>query len=142
VTVTRGGYARRLFERLGIPWTLHNRRAIQAWMQSEGGEAWYNPLNTTLRQQYSWDYNSVGVQNYSYRDEGIDATVKTFYTKGQGYDRILSAFRNNAPARDTVRIIGETNWGTGGALMLEVLAWIAKNDWVLRYLEQKHVSPT
>lgn len=137
---TRGGYGKRLCVRLNVPWTLHNRRAFATWMQSEGGSARNNPLNTTQRMPGSTSYNYVGVQNYPNLDSGLAATTRTFHTQGQGYDRILAAMRRNDPARKTVRIIGETNWGTGKTLMAQVLTWIAHFSPILRYLERKEVA--
>jgi hypothetical protein len=140
--MTRGQFAHKLCNELGIEKTLHVRRAFATWMQSEGGSANCNPLNTTLRMPGSWDYpgNTAGVQEYPDFETGLRATVKTFDTKGQGYEGILESMRHNDPARQIVRIIGETNWGTGKTLMAEVLAWIARVPWVLRQLERKEIA--
>lgn len=142
MTVTRGGYAKAICEQQGFPWTTHTRRALQAWFQSEGGSAWYNPTNTTMIEPGAWNYNNVGVKNYPDKDTGLKAVKDTFRSPGQGYDRIITAFKRNDSARDIVQAIGSTNWGTSSTLLKEVVEWIARVDWVLRWLEQKHVSPT
>jgi hypothetical protein len=140
--MTRGEYTHQLCRRLGVEKTLHVRRAFATWMQSEGGDANCNPLNTTLKMPGSWSLpgNTAGVQEYPDFETGIDATVETFDTKGQGYERILGAMKRNDSARKIVRIIGETNWGTGKTLMAEVVAWISRVPWVLRSLEKKEIA--
>ena len=136
---TRGGFAKELCQRLNIPWTLHNRRAFATWMQSEGGYANYNPLNTTQPMPGSWDYNWVHVQEYDSLADGLEATVLTFKSRNHGYGRILYAMHHNYSARRTVNIIGSTSWGTGKTLMAQVLSWIAHSSYVLRMLERKPI---
>lgn len=140
--MTRGEFAHHLCVELGVEKTLHVRRAFATWMQSEGGSANCNPLNTTLKMPGSWNLpgNTAGVQEYPNFQTGIDATVQTFATKGQGYERILGAMKRNESARKIVNIIGETNWGTGKTLMAEVVAWISRVSWVLRWLERKEIA--
>jgi hypothetical protein len=138
--MTRGEYTHQLCKRLGVEKTLHVRRAFATWMQSEGGSARNNPLNTTLHMPNSTRYNFADVQNYVSSEEGIDATVETFATPHQGYGRILQAMKENKSARTIVSIIGETNWGTAKTLMAEVLSWVARVPWVLRFLEKKEVA--
>lgn len=138
--MTRGQFASQVMKQRGIPKTKHTRRAFAAWMQSEGGFARNNPLNTTLDLPGATDYNSVHVKNYLSSDQGIEATCKTFDSHGQGYDRIERAMKRNDSARKILRIIGETNWGTGGSLMREVVEWIARVPGVLRLLERKEIA--
>lgn len=139
--MTRGAFAKRLAKELDIPFTVHNRIALATWMQTEGGDAWFNPLNTTQDMPGATAYNWVGVKNYVSAEQGIDATVKTFRYRGHGYERILRSMRINAPARKTVRIIGGTDWGTGQTLMAVIRAEIArKMPWYLRQLEQRSVA--
>lgn len=138
--MTRGQFAARVMKERGIPETLHNRRAFAAWLQSEGGSALNNPLNTTLHTRRSTRYNFADVQNYPDLLEGIGATVKTFDTPQQGYGKFESAMMRNAPARTTCRLIGESSWGTGKKLILEVWEWIARNESVLRMLERKEIA--
>lgn len=140
--MTRGEFADRLTKRLGADVTLHTRRAWQAQMQTEGGSARNNPFNTTQRMSNSWDYNSVGVQNYASAQEGIDATVKTLHYSGHGYEHILSALRKNKPATEIVRAIGSSDWGTDDTLVLAVLDDIKHNRTpnTLAQLEARQIS--
>lgn len=136
--MTRGQFAYHVLKGIGAPNTLHNRRALQAQMQSEGGSARWNPFNTTQEMVGATDYNWVGVKNYVSAEQGIAATVKTLQYRD--YRRVRHALIANYPARKTVRLIGESPWGTGGGLLREVFQWIARVSWVLRWLERKPVA--
>lgn len=138
--MTRGEFVRRLLKELDAPVTLHNRRALHAQMQSEGGSAAWNPFNTTWHLPGATDYNSVHVKNYPSFEDGMKATVLTLKQDQYGYPRIISALRANRPARDTIKIIGESAWGTGAVLLAEVFGWIAKVSGVLSTLERKQVA--
>lgn len=54
-----------------------NRRFLAAWQRAEGGNARYNPLNTTEPWAGATDYNSIGVKNYPSAAAGISATAAT-----------------------------------------------------------------
>lgn len=139
--MTRGEMAHRVMKVRGIPKTWRNRVVFMAVAQSEGGSAWNNMLNTTYPAPSSWDYNSVHVKNYPTESVGVYATAKTFDTPGQGYERIEQAMKDGERAEVICRMWGESSWGTGGTLVHEVWAWIARVDWVLRWLERKPVAP-
>jgi hypothetical protein len=51
----------------------------------------YNPFNTTLRLSGSTTYNTVGVQNYSDINQGVQATADTLTKSGGYYNGIVSA---------------------------------------------------
>lgn len=135
----------------GIPKTGRNRIAFMAWYQSEGGSAWHNPSNTTLKAPDSWYYNVllrdiwgnpvVGVQSYPDAETGIAATCKTFDTPNAGYDRFENAMKSGERAEVICRYIGESSWGTGTKLIHEVWSWIVRVPGVLRMLERKAVAP-
>lgn len=120
--MTRGQFATKVLKGLGIltP-TLHQRRALQAWMQAEGGSARANPFNTTLKTSHSTDYNSVGVQNYLSADEGIVAMVETLKENGHGYPEIRRRLHRNATAGEILSAVGKSDWGTDSKLALAVL---------------------
>lgn len=91
-----------------------NRKLLAAWERAEGGEAHYNPLNTTEPWPGSWNYNSAGVKDYASGKDGIAATAATL-TDGH-YPGIVADLRagtwtakqiveRNGPEFDT--------WGTG-----------------------------
>jgi hypothetical protein len=113
--MTRGQFVTAVLRALGIKVELHGRRAMQAWLQAEGGSANYNPLNTTLRLTGSTTLpgNTVGVQEYQSAEDGIIATVRTLKEEGHGYARIRRRLRLNAPAWAIVDAIIESDWGTG-----------------------------
>lgn len=99
-------------------------------MQAEGGNALWNPLNTTQRMTGSWDYNSVGVQNYVDFDSGFAATVKTIKQTNAafGYTAIVSRLRANARPARTLHAVERSSWGTGG-LALKVLPFVKEDYW-------------
>lgn len=140
MAATRGEFATELLRRLGAPRTLHTRRALQAWMQAEGGFAKNNPFNTTQRMPNSTTYNWVGVQNYASYKEGVEALVKTFRYKGHGYEYIIQALRRNKSATRILDAVGQSDWGTEGGLAYEVLDDIKDGRQSLIDLEHKHVS--
>jgi len=119
--ITRGEFTQQVTKKLGAEVTLHTRRAWAAELQAEGGSAKFNPTNTTLRLPGSTNYNSVGVQNYTSAEQGIEATVKTLKQQCCGYYKIRRRLRANLSARKIVRGFGESEWGTNLTLVLAVL---------------------
>lgn len=142
--MTRGRFANEVTKRLGAKVTLHTRRAWQAQMQAEGGDAKHNPFNTTLRMPGSTDYNKlpngVAVQNYTSAEQGIEATVKTLKENGHGYEEIRKMLRANATAVQIVTAIGRSAWGTDATLALQVLDEIKRGIQKLETLERKLVA--
>lgn len=98
-------------QRLGVPASLQNDLFFRAWAQAEGGNAAYNPFNTTQRMPGSTSYNSTGVQNYVSAAQGFEATVKTIQN-GQ-YNNILSALAVGTSAKNTALALKNSPWGTG-----------------------------
>lgn len=147
--MTRGSFANLLSQPRKWPVKTHNRRTLQCQMQCEGGSARNNPFNTTQKMPNSTYYNVLardsrgrplyGVQNYTTPQEGIEALVKTF-DNNPDFDPVDAALHRNAPARETIALIGQSPWGTAPALLVEVLAWIARVPGVLRWLENKQVA--
>lgn len=140
----RGTFANLLCAEMGWPVKLHNRRTLQAQMQSEGGNAVGNPFNCVQPMPGSTDYNHLsgggGVQNYVSAKQGLEATVKTLRGHGFGYEQVVAAMKANKPARETVRLIGASGWGTASTLLVEVYSWIARVPGVLKSLEDKQVA--
>jgi len=122
---------------MDAPATHENQRLMQAWATAEGGEAKWNPLNSTLRLSgtVSWtdpvNYNSVGVCNYLYGFAGCAATALTMLQKDwQGnavYGGIVADLKNGSR---TAEAIVERNdaefskWGTSPQLILDCLKTI------------------
>lgn len=120
--MTRNDWLHKLYDALGVPHTNRNAWAGVSWIRAEGGEANWNPLNTTQKMPGSTDYNSVGVQEYPDFETGLAATVKTITQTNPelGYAEILHHLRRSDPARQTLKAVEASSWGTGG-LALEVL---------------------
>jgi hypothetical protein len=109
-------------------------RLFKAWAQAEGGNATWNPLNSTDHvhsAEGAWqgtDYNSVGVCNYLKPYYGIAATAGLLL--GGNYDALVADLRTAATSGKTAEQIVKDNaalftlWGTGPKLVLEVLATI------------------
>src|SRR4051794_36629560 len=98
-TYTRLDFAKALLDRLGLKHTKRRLWALLAWMQAEGGNALFNPLNTTHEMEGATNYNSVGVKNYTSLHQGVVATAKTLNYGARhdlyGYRRIRSALVSN-----------------------------------------------
>jgi hypothetical protein len=149
----RGHFANGVILGIGAEVTLHTRRASQAQLQTEGGNAENNPYNTTLKMPGSTDYNfirpGIAVQNYVSPKQGQEATIKTFKGKGHGYEKIIRLMKANAPASQICIAIIESDWGTGEALdedgdylLLEVLSDIkhGRKPNTLAQLEAREVA--
>lgn len=138
--MTRGAFFKRFCADMKIPWTEHNRRVFACWAQAEGGSAHWNPVNTTQDEPGATTFNFAGVKNYPDAETGLRALKKTFSYPGHGYERIVASMRENKPARDTLRLIGASDWGTAGTLGIEVLADIQRDPSYLRTLEKKEIA--
>lgn len=138
--MTRGAFFKKLCADLDIPWTIHNRRAFAAWAQAEGGDAHFNPLNTTEAAPGATIFNYAGVKNYPTAEVGLGATERTFRHPDHGYGAILKSMRENKSASHTLGAVGRSDWGTGGNLAEEVLQDMHRNPSYLRTLEQKEIA--
>lgn len=137
---TRGGFAAAVMEGLDVDRTLHNRRAFMAWFQAEGGNAKFNPANTTKTMPGATNYNWIGVKNYVSFSDGVKATVATFHEKNVGYEAILHSLRSNASAAKTLKAIGASQWGTGGTLAMVIRSELARIPGYLATLEAKPIA--
>lgn len=127
----RNAWLHQFYEALEVPHTNHNAWAGVSWIQAEGGTALWNPLNTTQKMPGSWNYNSVGVQNYPDFTSGLNATVKTIKQTDPelGFDDILRFLRGDHTAKATLKAVELSRWGTGG-LALVVLPFVKDNYFV------------
>lgn len=101
---------------------VQNRLLLRAWAQGEGGNAAYNPLNTTQPWPGATDYNPDGVRNYPSGKAGIAATAETLLNGH--YPKIVANFRKGT--KSAVQMVNDAAdefdvWGTGAALILRVL---------------------
>jgi hypothetical protein len=96
---------------------------MDAWQRAEGGNATWNPLNTTQPLPGAIDYNSVGVKNYPSPIAGIAATAITLH-----YEPYHHLWVDMQLGTHTARELVERNahafdtWGTGAAHVLALLA--------------------
>jgi hypothetical protein len=122
-------WKQRLLAVLGAPRNRQNLRFLEAQCRAEGGDAQWNPLNTTTHiiQDGVWwqeaeDYNSAKVSNFRKATLGVLATAATLLNGN--YNGILgdlqagkkTAEKMVADRRDEIK-----TWGTDPDLMLKVL---------------------
>jgi len=114
-------FATDILKRVGAPVTAENLAALTTWMKFEGGgggkatglgknSANYNPLNTTQVAPGSTSMNSVGVQSYLSKDQGLDATVKTL--QNGNYGQVLSALKEGKSSSAVLAAVAASPWGT------------------------------
>jgi len=113
MTVTRVQFAQGILQQLGIQSTPQATDNLVSWMQAEGGDAEYNPLNTTLNlglagetNYNSFDNGKYHVQNYPSLAAGEYANAQTL----QQYPQIINAL--NAPPAVFDATVDNSNWGT------------------------------
>lgn len=107
--------------------------ALGGWMVAESGHepctgvsgqgAAYNPLNTTLHQVGSTQYNSAGVQNYASYTGGVQATVDTL--NDPRYAKLVKTMKTAGTTGEAQRVLWEVTgspWGTPGHLLYTALA--------------------
>lgn len=115
---TRGQFAKECLQRWRAPVTIRNRVAMQSWMRAEGDAAKFNCLNSTHDAPGATVFNSASVKNYVSFEQGVEMTVETLNygaDRGEsGYRPIRTALLNNRPARETLKRVEESSWGTGG----------------------------
>lgn len=108
-----------LLSMLHAPSTPQNLRYLEAWQQAEGGNAAFNPFNTTQPSQGAGNYNSVGVKNYRNLNQGLQATINTL--ENGKYTNLVNMLRGGkATAMQLAQAEAQTPWGTG-ALIQKVL---------------------
>lgn len=127
--MTREFWAKSFLQGIGAPVTDANLHAIVSWIQAEGGNAHWNPLNTTHEAPGATDYNSVGVKDYPDFETGLAAAIETLNFGADhglyGYREIRYSLRSARRAGLTLRAVETSIWGTGG-LALRCLPWVKK----------------
>ena len=88
---------RAILARIGAPQTSQNISSMAAWIRHEQTgwppAARFNPMNTTLFEPGSTDFNSVHVKNYTSWAQGIEANAATLLG---GYPCLVGRFRSGA----------------------------------------------
>lgn len=107
-------FYKKILDCVGAKPTKGNMSFMYAWRQAEGGEATYNPFNTTKRLPNSTNYNTVGVKNYASAEDGIKATCETL--KMNYYTDIVNGLKNDVGLYKLSRMESLKTWGTGDLL--------------------------
>lgn len=110
-------WAAALLQKLGAPVTEANVEAMVAWEAEEGGHwnntATYNPLNTIEQMQGSTPYEAgKSVQAYTSWEQGLNATVRTLESSGEGYESILAALKDGSDPNAVANAVVNSHWGT------------------------------
>ncbi len=119
--LSQAGY-RLIVERIGAPWNGSTGRACNIWQRAEGGNARYNPFNTTLYKPGATAYNSFGdhgqyhVWNYPNEMTGINATVQTLLQ--HSFAEIVEAFQDGTSGLAVCEGVDASVWGTHGSAKL------------------------
>lgn len=103
-------WVRDLLAELGVPGSYYNALAVVAQIQAEGGNARFNPLNTTLKVPGSTDYNSVPVQNYTSWEQGLHATVVTL--RQVNMVLLMRALKQGTSSAAYWQALAQSPWGT------------------------------
>lgn len=94
---------------------------IDAWQQAEGGDAMFNPVNTTYEMEGSTCYNTKPcVKNYRSYDEGLYATIMTLQGGYTGYTEIAYGIHTN-DVEMALYGLSISPWGTSASLVREIL---------------------
>lgn len=116
---------------LKIPFNVETETLFTAWGRVEGGDAKWNPLNSTLWvQNYTAlpNYNDIGVRNYMYETAGVAATVLTMIGRQNGvmlYGGILGDLQVGIKLAEKIaedRRAQFEKWGTNVDLLIEVIS--------------------
>lgn len=118
-------WRQRLLEVVNAIVTDENLRFLRAWAQAEGGNATWNPLNTTYACSgyVAGDYNSAGVKNYTKATAGVCATALTLIN-GR-YPTLLGALQGGKLTAEELVDKAEADlrtWGTNPDVIRQVLA--------------------
>jgi hypothetical protein len=106
----RVSWARALLRIDGLPRTPCEVASIVAWEDAENSPAsWHNPLDTTLPEPGSQSENSVNVQGYASRSQGLAATDATLHN-GR-YGPVLTALEQGG-GQAVADAVAASPWGT------------------------------
>ncbi len=115
MTVSYGRWAETFLRTIGAPVVRSNLVVVVAWEASEGTQATWNPLATTMPMPGASVYNSHGVRNYKTMRQGIEASIKTVRRPNHGYEKILDGLEKGADAMVTGKAINKSDWCAGCA---------------------------
>jgi peptidoglycan hydrolase CwlO-like protein len=113
MTISYGEWAEAFLGSIGAPVVRDNLVAVVAWEASEGTQATWNPLATTMPWPGATTYNSHNVRNYKTMQDGLDATKATLLRPTHGYEKILDNLEKGAEAMETGKAINKSDWCRG-----------------------------
>lgn len=130
------GFFESVLKNIGAPVSTNNLSLLYTWAKYEGGDAQFNPLNTTQNANGATNFNSAGVKNYPDFKTGVEATAKTLQNKY--YPELLDALKKNKPLN---------SWENNPAIVSNVRTWGTQNfasdllesdvDWVMKNVSAK-----
>jgi hypothetical protein len=89
---------------------------MKIWRQHEGGQAAWNPFNTTLKRVGSLPFNRNGnypVQNYSTKSQGIEATVSTINQPNfKNIKNSIIQIQSPNDINKAMLAVNNSNWGS------------------------------
>lgn len=106
-------FYRAILKGIGARETPEKMKFLKAWRQAEGGQADYNPFNTTKNLKVSGikNYNSDGVKEYPNPETGVAATVATL--KLPYYKNLLAMLKDDSITAQQLASSPDLNtWGT------------------------------
>lgn len=113
IHVTYEEWGRHFLEEIDARACHDNRVVVLAWQANENTAAVFNPLATTHDMPGSWNFNSVGVQNFVSLGQGLNGTRETLENPDHGYGRIVRALQRCAKRKRTADAIRDSDWCRG-----------------------------
>ena len=110
-TTSDDKFYKQILKCIGAEPTKDNMSFMYAWRQAEGGNATFNPFNTTKSIPNATNYNSANVKNYKTMEDGVKATCDTLKL-GYYYD-IVTGLQKDIGLYELSRLGGLKKWGTG-----------------------------
>jgi hypothetical protein len=132
IKVSYERWAVRFLQEMDVPRCRNNKVVLLAWQANENTKAVFNPLATTRDMPGSWEFNSVGVQNYLSLAQGLDAsrlTIENGYTI-YGYGAIVRRLDRCSRPLHTARAIRDSRWCfgcSGGAYVTGIVPSVLGN---------------
>lgn len=113
MTVSYGEWGEAFMRYIGAPVVRNNLIVMVAWAATEGTQATWNPLATTMPAEGATDFNSHRVKNYNSMEQGLDATLRTLRRPGHNYEAILDGLERGAEPMETGHAIQQSDWCRG-----------------------------
>ena len=121
-----GQWAALFLDRFEAPACQENLIAVVAWLTSEGTQASWNPLATTLSMPGAGIFNSHGVRNYVSLEQGLEASYLTIQNglDKYRYGAIVESLQRCGDAMETGMAINQSSWCygcTGGRYVIGII---------------------